>query len=106
MGSFIEDFNTELVEEVHKYSNEHSVLSENAFVFLSYLTEHRESRVANAEITNVSSTAEKFKVNAYVYDEYFQTLTLVVSLFNNRNDIEKLNKTETAKLSKYASKFF
>lgn len=108
MSSFIDDFNVELVEEIHKYSTENSVSGENAFtsVFLSYLTEHGETRVSNAEVVYCMSDADNFKVNAFVYDEYFQTLTLVVSLFNNRNDIEKINKAEITRQCKSVTRFF
>lgn len=108
MINVINDFNNELVEEIHRYLDEHSCSAEGAFtsIFLSYLTEHGETRVSNAEIVYCYNSIHKFKINAYVYDEYFQTLTLVISLYNNRNTIEKINKSDVAKNCKYASKFY
>lgn len=35
---------------------------------------------------------EKAKINGYVFDEYFQTLTLVVSVFENRIEVAKMGK--------------
>lgn len=41
-----------------------------------------------------------------MYDEYFQTLTLVVSVFENRIEISKMGKTDIVKNSKQATKFY
>ena len=49
---------------------------------------------------------EKAKINGYVYDEYFQTLTLVVSVFENRTEVAKMGKTDIKKYSKQATKFY
>lgn len=108
MEDYVNNFNSELLEEVHNFSNENSIGTESAFtsVFISYLTEHEETNVANAHITYCSNDKEKIKVNAFAYNEYFQSLTLVVSCFNNRETIEKINKTDCTKFCKKALKFF
>jgi len=46
------------------------------------------------------------KINGYNFDEYFQTLTLVVSDFNNRPTIEKIGKVDIEKTVRLATKFF
>lgn len=104
----LDDFNRELIEEVKEYAAEHSELTESAFtsVFLSYLSEFGETKTADAEVSYCVKESEKFKVNAFAYSEYFQSLTLIVSCYEKNGKIEKLNKSDTAKLCKQASKFY
>lgn len=102
------DFNQEFIEEVKGYATEHSELTETAFtnVFLSYLSDFGETKTADAEVTYCMKESEKIKVNAYSYSEYFQSLTLIVSCYEKNGKIEKLNKADTVKICKQASKFF
>ena len=48
----------------------------------------------------------KRQINGYVFDEYFQTLTLVVSVFENRIEVAKMGKIDITKYSKQATKFY
>ena len=41
-----------------------------------------------------------------MYDEYFQTLTLVVSVFENRTEISKMGKVDINRNVKQATKFY
>ncbi len=102
------DFNKELIEEVKNYAAENSENTESAFtsVFLSYLADFGETKAADSEVLYCVKESEKFKVNAYAFSEYFQSLTLIVSCYEKNGEIEKLNKTETAKISKQASRFY
>lgn len=102
------DFNQELIDEVKAYAAEHSELTESAFtnVFLSYLSEFGETKTADAEVSYCVKESEKFKVNAFAYSEYFQSLTLIVSSYEKSGAIEKLNKTDAAKLCKQAARFY
>ncbi len=104
----LDDFNQELIEEVKEYASEHSENTESAFtsVFLSYLADFGESKTADAEVSYCMKESEKFKVNAYAFSEYFQSLTLIVSCYEKNGKIEKLNKSETAKICRQASKFY
>ena len=102
------DFNQEFIEEVKEYATEHSELTETAFtnVFLSYLSDFGETKTADAEVTYCMKESEKIKVNAFSYSEYFQSLTLIVSCYEKNGKIEKLNKADTVKICKQASKFY
>ena len=106
MNSQYDELNSSLIEDVRRQISENGDSTENAFtsVFISYLTEHGETKVANSTVAYCSNSQDKVKVNAYAYDEYFQTLTLVVSLYNNRCEIAKLNKTDATKICKQATK--
>lgn len=60
----------------------------------------------NCNILSYKKEYEHAKINGYVYDEYFQTLTLVVSVFENRMEISKMGKVDIVKNSKQATKFY
>lgn len=102
------EFNKELIEEVKEYAAENSELTESAFtsVFLSYLSDFGETKTADSQVLYCKKETEKIKVNAYAYSEYFQSLTLVISCYEKNGEIEKLNKADTAKICKQASKFY
>ena len=101
------DFNKELIDEVNE-ELEHSNGTESTFtsVFLTYLAEFGEAKTADAEVSYCMKESEKFKVNAYTYSEYFQSLTLIVSCYEKNGKVEKLNKSETAKICRQATKFY
>ena len=102
------DFNQELIEEVKIYSIENDENSESSFtaVFLSYLSDFGETKTADSEIMYCIKESEKIKINAYAYSDYFQSLTLIVSCYEKNGSIEKLNKVNTAKICKQASRFY
>lgn len=106
--SKLSDFNKELMEDVKIYASENSENTESAFtnVFLSYLSEFGETRTADSQVMYCVKEAEKIKVNAYAFNEYFHSLTLVVSCYDKNIELGKINKTETAKICKQASRFF
>ena len=102
------EFNEELIEEVREYRNNEKCSTEDAFtsVFSSYVIDTGESFLNNCNILSYRKEYEKAKINAYVYDEYFQTLTLVVSVFENRINISKMGKVNINKSVKQATKFY
>lgn len=104
----LNDFNREFIEEVKEYAAENSEHTESAFtsVFLSYLSDFGETKTADAEVSYCIKESEKFKVNAFAYSEYFQSLTLIVSCYEKNGKIERLNKLDTAKICRQASKFY
>lgn len=106
--SQMKEFNEELIEEVRDYSLKNHISTEDAFtnVFASYIVDAGESYLANCNIVSYQKNNEKMKINGYNYDEYFQTLTLVVSDFNNRQDIKRIGKVEIEKNVRLATKFF
>lgn len=101
-------FNEELLEEVKAYRENEKCSTEDAFtnVFVSYVIDAGESFLVNCNVMSYKKDSEKAKVNGYVYDEYFQTLTLVVSVFENRPQISKMGKTDITKFSRMATKFY
>lgn len=102
------DFNQELIEEIKTYSAENYENSESSFtnVFLSYLSDFGETKTADSEVLFCSKESEKIKVNAYAFSEYFQSLTLIISCYEKNGNIEKINKADTAKICRQASKFY
>jgi len=106
--SQMKEFNEELIEEVRDYSLKNNISTEDAFtnIFTSYIVDAGESYLANCNIVGYQKTKEKMKINGYNYDEYFQTLTLVVSDFNNRQGIDKIGKIEIEKTVRLTTKFF
>ncbi|MDQ0148668.1 AIPR family protein [Eubacterium multiforme] len=104
----MKEFNEELIEEVREHSLKNNISTEDAFtsIFTSYIVDTGESYLSNCNIISYQKTNEKMKINGYNYDEYFQTLTLVISDFNNRQDIKKVGKVEIKKNVRLATKFF
>lgn len=102
------DFNQEFIEEVKIYSAENYENTESSFtnVFLSYLSDFGETKTADSEVLFCIKESEKIKVNAYAFSEYFQSLTLIVSCYEKNGNIEKINKADTAKICRQASKFY
>lgn len=102
------EFNEELIEEVRDYSLKNQISTEDAFtnIFTSYIVDAGESFLANCNIVGYQKANEKMKINGYNYDEYFQTLTLVVSDFSNRPVVTKMGKVEIEKTVRLATKFF
>lgn len=101
-------FNEELIEEVREYREQEKCSTEDAFtsVFSSYVIDAGETFLNNCNVLSYKKEYEKAKINAYVYDEYFQTLTLVVSVFENRVDVSKMGKVDVSKNAKQATKFY
>lgn len=104
----MKEFNQELIEEVKDYSLRNKMSTEDAFttIFSSYIIDAGESFLANCNVVGYQKTNEKMKINGYSYDEYFQTLTLIVSDFNNRPKIDKIGKVDIDKNVRLATKFF
>lgn len=104
----MKEFNEELVEEVREYSLKYHISTDDAFtnIFTSYIVDAGESYLSNCNIKSYQKTSEKIRISAYNFDEYFQTLTLVICDFNNRKDINKIGKVEIEKTVRLATKFF
>ncbi|MBE5960925.1 MAG: hypothetical protein E7256_05995 [Lachnospiraceae bacterium] len=100
-------FNEELIEEIREYKEKEKCSTEDAFtsVFAGYVVDAGESFMANCNVMTYKKEFEKAKINGYVIDEYFQTLTLVVSVFENKAEILKMGKVDITKYCKQATKF-
>lgn len=101
-------FNEELLEEVKEYKLQEKCSTEDAFtnVFSAYVVDAGESFMSNCNILSYKKDFEKAKINGYVYDEYFQTLTLIISVFENRVTVSRMGKTDVLKSCKMATKFY
>ena len=108
IADHMRQFNEELIEKVREYRENEKCSTEDAFtsVFSSYVIDAGESFMNNCNVLSYRKEYEKAKINAYVYDEYFQTLTLVVSVFENRTEISKMGKVDINRNVKQATKFY
>lgn len=102
------EFNEELVEGVREYALKNQISTEDSFttIFSSYIIDAGESFLANFTVTSYKKSSERIKINGYSLDEYFQTLTLVISEYNNRFSVDKIGKVDIDKTLKLATKFY
>lgn len=103
----IYEFNSEILEEVNNYSKNNAISTHHAFksIFISYLLEAGVTNLADCEIINFKKSGEKMKLDGYIYNDYFQSLTLLISEFNPSLDILKIGKTEIDRTFKLVLKF-
>ena len=104
----MEEFNSELIDEIRDIVNKGNKSSEDIFtnIFSEYVIEAGGVYLSNFQIINFKKDSDHIKVNGYAYDEYFKTLTLIVTDFNNRFEIKKMGKVEIDKCVKLASNFY
>lgn len=102
------EFYAEFNDEVRQYMNDHVKKTINmAFkeVFLSYLSEHEISTLADTNILEFKKDSENMKLDGYSYSDYFHALTLLVSKFNSKPEPEILGIKEIDKFIRKAVKF-
>lgn len=105
----IVEFYEELQDEVSTYIKENSPVSTNtAFksLFISYLTEAGETFVSDCTLVDFKKDGENMKLDGYAFNEYFRSLTLIVSKYQGKFKPEKVKKTEIDKLLKKVLKFY
>ena len=105
----IVEFYEELQDEVSTYIKENSPVSTNtAFksLFISYLTEAGETFVSDCTLVDLKKDGENMKLDGYAFNEYFRSLTLIVSKYQGKSKPEKVKKTEIDKLLKKVLKFY
>lgn len=105
----IVEFYEELQDEVSTYIKENSPVSTNtAFksLFISYLTEAGETFVSDCTLVDFKKNGENMKLDGYAFNEYFRSLTLIVSKYQGKSKPEKVKKTEIDKLLKKVLKFY
>lgn len=105
----IVEFYKELQDEVSTYIKENSPVSTNtAFksLFISYLTEAGETFVSDCTLVDFKKDGENMKLDGYAFNEYFRSLTLIVSKYQGKSKPEKVKKTEIDKLLKKVLKFY
>ncbi|MCQ2524776.1 MAG: AIPR family protein [Lachnospiraceae bacterium] len=101
------EYNQDILEEVASYRANNVVSTSIAFktIYLSYLAEVGESSISDCQIIDFKKTGEKLRLDGYVFNEYFNTLTLVISDFSANPQIVKTGKVEIEKSVKQAYRF-
>lgn len=101
------EFNQDILEEVAAYRTNNIVSTSTAFktIFLSYLADVGESSISDCQIIDFKKTNDKIRLDGYVFNEYFNTLTLIVSDFSPSSQIVKIGKVEIDKTIKQAYRF-
>ena len=108
MADKLQEFNQEIIDEVMEDRANNVVSTSVAFktIFLSYLAEIGEASIADCQIVDFKKTVDKIKLDGYVFSQYFNTLTLLVSDFSQSPMIEKMGKTEINELVKSVLRFY
>lgn len=107
MADKLTEFNQEILDEVISYRKNNVVSTSIAFktVFLSYLADIGESSISDCQIIDFKKTSDKIRLDGYVFNEYFNTLTLIISDFNSSPQVVKTGKVEIEKTIKQAHRF-
>lgn len=107
MTDKLQEFNQDIQDEVASYRSNNIVSTSIAFktVFLSYMSDIGESSIADCQVIDYKKTSEKMRLDGYVYSEYFNTLTLIISDFNPSPEVIKIGKVEIDKYTKQAYRF-
>ena len=102
------EFYTEMREEIMTGVNREYESTNAAFknVFTSYLTETGDTSIADCVFLDFKKDADKMRLDGYAYSEYFHSLTLLISVYEAKDNPGKLWKTEIDKQLKKALKFY
>lgn len=108
MSDKLQEFNQDILDEVVSYRTNNLVSTSMAFktVFLSYLADIGEAGISDSQIIDFKKSHDKIKIDGYAFNEYFNTLTLIISDFSKMSEIVKIGKTEIDKNVKMAQRFF
>lgn len=108
MSDKLQEFNQDILDEVVSYRTNNLVSTSMAFktVFLSYLADIGETGISDSQIIDFKKSHDKIKIDGYAFNEYFNTLTLIISDFSKISEIVKIGKTEIDKNVKMAQRFF
>lgn len=109
LSSKILEFYTDLREEVMEGVKNRDYESTNAAfknVFLSYLLETGETVLSDCQFVDFKKDADKIRLDGYSFSDYFNSLTLLVSLFEPKPMPGTIRKTEIEKQLKKALKFY
>ena len=103
----LQEFNQDILEEVATYRTNNLVSTATAFktIFLSYLADIGESSISDCQVIDFKKSGEKIKLDGYVFNEYFNTITLIISDFNQGNEVIKMGKVEIDKNVKMVQRF-
>lgn len=108
MSDKLQEFNQDILDEVVSYRTNNLVSTSMAFktVFLSYLADIGETGISDSQIIDFKKSHDKIKIDGYAFNEYFNTLTLIISDFSKMSEIVKIGKIEMDKNVKMAQRFF
>lgn len=109
INSKIQDFYTELREEITlsiKNRDYDSTISAFKNIFVSYLVETGDTSLSDCNYLDFKKDADKMRLDGYCYNDYFRTLTLLVSDYEVKDAPSKLRKTDIDKSLKKALKFY
>lgn len=107
MSDKLQEFNQDILDEVVAYRSNNLVSTSTAFktIFLSYLADIGESSISDSQVIDFKKSADKIKLDGYVFNEYFNTLTLIISDFSPSPSVIKTGKVEIDKNVKMAHRF-
>lgn len=107
MADKLQEFNQDMLEEVATYRTNNLVSTATAFktIFLSYLADIGESSISDCQVIDFKKSGDKIKLDGYVFNEYFNTITLIISDFNQGNEVIKMGKVEIDKNVKMVQRF-
>ena len=109
INSKILEFYTEMREEIIngvKNRDYDSTISAFKNIFVSFLVETGDTTLADCTYLDFKKDADKIRLDGYAYSDYFHSLTLLVSVYEVKEQPGKLWKTEIDKQLKKALKFF
>ena len=109
LNSKILEFYTDLRDEVMEGVKNRDYESTNAAfknVFLSYLLETGETVLSDCQFVDFKKDADKIRLDGYSFSDYFNSLTLLISLFEPKPVPGTIRKTEIEKQLKKALKFY
>lgn len=75
-------------------------------IFVSFLVETGDTTLADCTYLDFKKDADKIRLDGYAYSDYFHSLTLLISVYEVKDQPGKLWKTEIDKQLKKALKFF
>ena len=102
------DFYTEFNDDIIQYRKNHEKVTANyAFkdVFISYLVEKEVGALDDMNFVEFKKDSDNMRLDGYVFNEYFHSLTLLVCKYQSKLEPEKLGKKEIDKYFKKAIKF-
>lgn len=109
VNSKVQDFYNELREEITisvRNRDYDSTISAFKNIFISYLVETGDTSLSDCNYLDFKKDTDNIRLDGYCYNEYFRTLTLLISAYEAKDKPSKLWKTEIEKQLKKALKFF
>ena len=101
------EFNHDLIDDVEQYvaDNKYDIEQGFAEIFIPYIVDSGEGYLANIEHVFYKKDSENVKINGYVYDSFFETLTVVVCDYKHDYKVDYVGKVDISKSLKKATKF-